>query len=199
MASALAAIGLLILTQVGATGDSLPLVTASPIISLGLSPVLTLTTDLIVGSAPPERAGAASASRDRRRTGRPPRPSRILGSIGVALYRHDLTDNLPAGIPTRVSHRCPRHPRRCRRRRRATPPAPRRTAARRRPQRLHPRHAPHLGLAAIAAISLAVLAATALRHLPAANEQLHAAPTPEPIPFPEYGPLPLELCEEAAD
>ena len=31
------------------------------VFSLGLAPVVTLTTDLVVGSAPPERAGAASA------------------------------------------------------------------------------------------------------------------------------------------
>ena len=55
-----AALGLAVLTQVGGSADIAVLVTASVVISLGLAPVLTLTTDLIVGSAPPERAGAAS-------------------------------------------------------------------------------------------------------------------------------------------
>lgn len=195
----MAAIGLLILTQVGATGGLLPLVTASLIISLGLSPVLTLTTDLIVGSAPPERAGAASGLSETAVELGGSLGIAILGSIGVALYRHDLTRNLPAGIPAAsatvardtlggavaIAGQLP-----------ASLGEPLLAAARN--AFIHGMHLTS-GLAAIAAISLAVLAATALRHLPPASEQPHAEPTPEPIPFPEYGPLPLELCEQAAD
>lgn len=195
----MAAIGLLILTQVGATGGLLPLVTASLIISLGLSPVLTLTTDLIVGSAPPERAGAASGLSETAVELGGSLGIAILGSIGVALYRHDLTRNLPASIPAEsatvardtlggavaVAGQLP-----------ANLGEPLLTAARN--AFIHGMHLTS-GLAAIAAISLAVLAATALRHLPPASEQSHAESSPEPIPFPEYGPLPLELCEEAAD
>jgi MFS transporter, DHA2 family, multidrug resistance protein len=57
----LAAAGLGLLTLVG-TGSGLAiLVTGSVVLSLGISPVVTLATDLIVGAAPAERAGAAAA------------------------------------------------------------------------------------------------------------------------------------------
>ncbi len=56
----LGAVGLVVLTQVGTTGGLPALVAASIIISLGMAPVFGLTTEMIVGSAPPERAGAAS-------------------------------------------------------------------------------------------------------------------------------------------
>ncbi len=96
---AMAAIGLAVLTQVGASGGLLPLVAASLIISLGLAPVLTLTTDLIVGSAPPERAGAASGISETGAELGGALGISILGSIGVAVYRGELTAGLPAAVP----------------------------------------------------------------------------------------------------
>src|SRR4029450_4368908 len=58
----LGAIGLGVLTHVGGSyGAGLAILGgASLLVSLGLAPVFTATTDLVVGSAPPERAGAAS-------------------------------------------------------------------------------------------------------------------------------------------
>src|SRR5207253_340109 len=58
---ALAALGFGLLTQAGAdTGLGL-LVTGSFLYSAGVAPALTLSTDMIVAAAPPERAGAAAA------------------------------------------------------------------------------------------------------------------------------------------
>jgi DHA2 family multidrug resistance protein-like MFS transporter len=95
----LAAIGLGVLTQVGAA-DGLPTVIAgSIIISLGLAPVLSLTTELIVGSAPPERAGAASGISETGAELGGALGISVLGSIGVALYRGHVGAGLPAGIP----------------------------------------------------------------------------------------------------
>ena len=56
------AAGLGVLTQVGGSDGLAIVVLASIVISLGLAPVFGLTTELIVGSAPPERASAARAS-----------------------------------------------------------------------------------------------------------------------------------------
>ena len=68
---AIAAVGLLYLTQVSAEAGLDVLVGASVVYSLGIAPIFTLTNDLILGAAPPERAGAASAiSGDGRRTRR---------------------------------------------------------------------------------------------------------------------------------
>ncbi|MGH2354798.1 MAG: MFS transporter, partial [Chloroflexota bacterium] len=55
------AAGFGLLTLVTPASGLAVFVVGSFIFSLGLSPVFTLTTDLVVGAAPPERAGAASA------------------------------------------------------------------------------------------------------------------------------------------
>jgi len=74
-------------------------VLGSIIISLGLAPVFSLTTDLIVGSAPPERAGAASGISETASELGGALGISVLGSIGVALYRGHIADALPAGVP----------------------------------------------------------------------------------------------------
>lgn len=95
----LAAVGLALLTQVGGSADLTVLVGASVVISLGLAPVLTLTTDLIVGSAPPERAGAASGISETAAELGGALGLSILGSVGVAVYRAELAGTLPAAVP----------------------------------------------------------------------------------------------------
>jgi DHA2 family multidrug resistance protein-like MFS transporter len=96
---ALSAIGLAILTQIGGTNGLVAVVLGSIIISLGLAPVFSLTTDLIVGSAPPERAGAASGISETASELGGALGISVLGSIGVALYRGHIADALPAGVP----------------------------------------------------------------------------------------------------
>jgi DHA2 family multidrug resistance protein-like MFS transporter len=95
----LAAVGLAILTQVDATGGVTAVVVASVVIALGLAPVFGLTTELIVGSAPPERAGAASGISETGAELGGALGISILGSIGVAIYRSQVTDALPAEVP----------------------------------------------------------------------------------------------------
>jgi MFS transporter, DHA2 family, multidrug resistance protein len=96
---ALAAVGLAILTQAGATDGLGAIVGASVVISLGLAPVFGLTTELIVGSAPPERAGAASGISETGAELGGALGISILGSIGVAIYRGDVARTLPDAIP----------------------------------------------------------------------------------------------------
>jgi MFS transporter, DHA2 family, multidrug resistance protein len=95
----LSAIGLALLTQVGVSGGLPALVAGSVVISLGLAPVFGLTTELIVGSAPPERAGAASGISETGAELGGALGIAIMGSIGVAIYRADLADRLPAEVP----------------------------------------------------------------------------------------------------
>ncbi len=95
----LAAFGLAVLTQVGGSNGLAVVVTGSVVIALGLAPVLTLTTDLIVGSAPPERAGAASGISETAVELGGALGISILGSIGIALYRGHVAGALPAGVP----------------------------------------------------------------------------------------------------
>ena len=94
----LAAVGLGVLTQVGGSADLAILAAASLVVSLGLAPVFTATTDLIVGSAPPERAGAASGISETGSELGGALGIAILGSIGVAIYRGELATTLPAGV-----------------------------------------------------------------------------------------------------
>jgi MFS transporter, DHA2 family, multidrug resistance protein len=96
---ALAAAGLAVLTQVGVTDGLVPLVAGSVIISLGLAPVFGLTTELIVGSAPPEQAGAASGISETGAELGGALGIAIMGSVGVAIYRGRLADRLPDAVP----------------------------------------------------------------------------------------------------
>jgi MFS transporter, DHA2 family, multidrug resistance protein len=102
---AMAAIGLGVLTQVGGApeADLAILAGASLVVSLGLAPVFTATTDLIVSSAPPERAGAASGISETGAELGGALGIAILGSIGVAVYRNQLTAALPAGLPSEAA------------------------------------------------------------------------------------------------
>src|SRR6266498_2535904 len=102
---ALAAVGLGVLTQVGGSPDAdlAILATASLVVSLGLAPVFTATTDLIVSSAPPERAGAASGISETGAELGGALGIAILGSIGVAVYRGELATTLPAEVPSHAA------------------------------------------------------------------------------------------------
>ena len=139
----LGAIGLLILTQVGRSGgDSLGLlVTASVVTSLGLAPVFGLTTELIVGSAPPERAGAASGISETAAELGGALGLAILGSIGVAIYRGRVSTRDAGRRPRRGRQRSARHAGGRDRGGRPAAARPGRTIPRRRSGGLHQQHA----------------------------------------------------------
>ena len=95
---ALAAAGLALFVRLGsATGLGI-LVTGSVVFSLALAPVDTLAADLVVGAAPPERSGAASALSETGAEFGGALGIAILGVIGTRIYRSQLTGTLPAGI-----------------------------------------------------------------------------------------------------
>ena len=97
----LAGFGLVILSTITATSSNglLLVVLASTIISLGLGPVFGLTTELIVGSAPAERAGAATGMSETGSEVGGALGLSILGLIGVAIYRSSVGEAMPAGVP----------------------------------------------------------------------------------------------------
>jgi MFS transporter, DHA2 family, multidrug resistance protein len=96
---ALAAPGFAVFTQVDAASGLAVFVAGTVAFSLGLAPVFTLTTDLIVGSAPPERAGAASAISETSAEFGGALGIAVFGSIGIAVYRNFMADAIPAGLP----------------------------------------------------------------------------------------------------
>jgi MFS transporter, DHA2 family, multidrug resistance protein len=97
---AVSAIGTAILLGLSVDGEgSLFVITAaSVVISLGLAPVITLATELIVGSAPPEQAGAATGISETGGELGGALGIAILGSIGTAVYRAEVADSVPSGI-----------------------------------------------------------------------------------------------------
>jgi len=93
-----AAAGFALLAGAGG-GAGLPWFIASSVIfSLGLAPVFTLATDTIVGSAPPERAGAAAAISETGSELGGALGIALLGSLGTALYRGAMADVMPGGL-----------------------------------------------------------------------------------------------------
>jgi DHA2 family multidrug resistance protein-like MFS transporter len=97
---ALAFAGFGVLTQVDGTSGLATLVTGSVIFSLGLAPVVTLGTDLIVGSAPPERAGAAAAISETSSEFGGALGIAVLGSVVTGVYRHAMEGTALSGVPT---------------------------------------------------------------------------------------------------
>jgi DHA2 family multidrug resistance protein-like MFS transporter len=65
------------------------LVAVSIVVSLVMAPMFSLTSELIVGAAPPERAGAASAISE---TG-----SEVGGAVGIAILGSAGTAAYPCG------------------------------------------------------------------------------------------------------
>ena len=98
----LAAIGFGLMTQVNVDSGLTFLVVGMLIYSLGLAPVITLTTDLIVGAAPPERAGVASAISETSSEFGGALGIAILGSIGTAIYRTKMNAGISDQVPAKM-------------------------------------------------------------------------------------------------
>jgi DHA2 family multidrug resistance protein-like MFS transporter len=100
MASGLvmSAIGFAMFTTIGPGTSFAWFATGSSIFSLGMAPVFTLTTDLIIGTAPAERAGAASAISETSAELGGALGIALFGSIGVAMYRVAMADRIPASL-----------------------------------------------------------------------------------------------------
>jgi DHA2 family multidrug resistance protein-like MFS transporter len=92
-----AAIGFALLTQVGATSGLVVTAIGSVVFSLGVTPAIALATDLIVGAAPPERAGVASGMSETSTELGGALGIALLGSMGAAVYRSQLV--LPGSVP----------------------------------------------------------------------------------------------------
>ncbi|MHC5907205.1 MFS transporter [Streptomyces sp. S6] len=89
-----AAIGYAMLALAGT--DSLWLVlTACGVLSSGIVAVLSLMTDLAVGSAPVERAGSAASLLETGSEFGGAMGMAVLGSIGTAIYRHEMPSSAP--------------------------------------------------------------------------------------------------------
>ncbi len=102
----IAAAGFLVLAQ--ANGDwPLPtivtIVAGIVITAFGLVPVFTLATDLVVGTAPIERAGSAAAMSETSSEFGGALGIAVLGSVAAAIYRLTVADTLPAELPGNIA------------------------------------------------------------------------------------------------
>ncbi|MER7012739.1 MFS transporter [Saccharopolyspora sp. NPDC000359] len=95
--------GLLLVIVAGSTGATSLLVVGFALWSLGGAPLLAVGMTLMVGSAPPERAGAAASM---------PQVSAelgnavgvaVVGSAAVALYHGQMAGSLPPAVPAEAA------------------------------------------------------------------------------------------------
>ncbi|MEV0351589.1 MFS transporter [Nonomuraea sp. NPDC050680] len=92
-------IGYLMLTQVDAAGGLPLLVAGFMVLYPAVAPSMALTTNLVVGSVPPQKAGAASGLATTCSDLGISLGIAIIGSIGAAVYRAQAATTLPAGLP----------------------------------------------------------------------------------------------------
>jgi DHA2 family multidrug resistance protein-like MFS transporter len=95
-----AAAGFLVLTRVDPAAGPWLVVLGAIVVSLGLGPMMTLSTDLVVGAAPADRVGAASALSTTAPQLGGALGIAVLGTIGALVYRSSLT--LPP-VPAEVA------------------------------------------------------------------------------------------------
>jgi MFS transporter, DHA2 family, multidrug resistance protein len=96
---AVTAVGFGLLTQVDGDAGLGTVVSGSVVFAIGLAPLYTLAADLMVGAAPPERAGAAAGVSETSSEFGGALGIATLGAIGTAVYRGQIEDALPAGAP----------------------------------------------------------------------------------------------------
>jgi MFS transporter, DHA2 family, multidrug resistance protein len=96
---ALASAGAAVLTQVEVDSGLALAVAGTSIMGIGAGLVGTLATDVVVAAAPAKRAGAASAISETAAELGGALGIAVLGSIGAAVYRKELADAMPIGLP----------------------------------------------------------------------------------------------------
>jgi MFS transporter, DHA2 family, multidrug resistance protein len=98
----LAACGYLVLSRISPSSHLWLLLIGALMYAAGLVSALTVASVLMLGDVPPERAGSVSAVIETVTELGGALGMAVLGSIGAALYRHDLIADLPSGLPQPV-------------------------------------------------------------------------------------------------
>jgi MFS transporter, DHA2 family, multidrug resistance protein len=96
---AVSATGFLALTQVSGSSGLSWLVAGFLLVYVGVAPLVVLGTDLVVGGAPPDKAGSAAAISQTATELGVALGIAILGSVGSAVYRDQMDGALSADTP----------------------------------------------------------------------------------------------------
>ena len=95
----IAASGYFLIAMTDGASGLLAIVAGSTIFSLGLAPVITLANDIIIGTAPAERAGAAAGISETTAELGGALGIALLGTVGAVVYRSRLLGAAPAEVP----------------------------------------------------------------------------------------------------
>ncbi|MEU1734341.1 MFS transporter [Streptosporangium sp. NPDC020145] len=96
---AVSTLGAAVLIVVNSTWGPVPVVIGIAILAVGTGPLFTIGTGLVVGSVPPERAGSAAAMSETANFLGGALGLALLGTIGAAVYQHQMTGAVPEGVP----------------------------------------------------------------------------------------------------
>lgn len=92
---AVAVVGSLFVGTVSGPGEVVQVMIGYGLFQLGFGPIVVLSTGIVVGSAPPEKAGAASATSETSAEFGYALGLAVLGTIATALYRAELPGTFP--------------------------------------------------------------------------------------------------------
>ncbi|MFF3850846.1 MFS transporter [Streptomyces sp. NPDC002328] len=95
----LAAVGFAVMSPVGPDDGLGLIVTGASVMTFGVGMVVLLATDIVVATAPRERAGSASALSETSNEFGGAVGIAMLGSIALTVYRNEVEDVVPAGLP----------------------------------------------------------------------------------------------------
>ncbi len=96
---AVAALGFAGVALVDGAHGLIALIVGMTLMGIGMAPVFTLGNDIVISSAPPERAGAASALSETSSELAGALGIAVFGSLATSLYRAGMAGQLPAGLP----------------------------------------------------------------------------------------------------
>ncbi|MEV0397660.1 MFS transporter [Polymorphospora rubra] len=95
----LAAIGMLVVGGTPVHDGLLRMIVGSVLVGAGISPLMTLATDVVVAAVDPERSGSASALSETANELGAATGIAVLGSIGAVVYRSSIMDAMPTDVP----------------------------------------------------------------------------------------------------
>jgi MFS transporter, DHA2 family, multidrug resistance protein len=100
---ALSTVGYMLLTQVQGPNNIAPVVIGFSFVYLGLGAIAALGTELVVGAAPPSKAGSAAAMSETVQELGLAVGVAVLGSLAGAIYRDRISAALPVDLPGGVT------------------------------------------------------------------------------------------------